>query len=103
MQLPESVDVPVLDLLTKLEERGRVITKPLLFFFCECKIGSVFCKLSRIIRKYPCRGTDVVGQLSRGLLQLREHLNSGRAVANHRDFLACHIDRRVPEPLLLDQ
>jgi len=103
MQLPESVDVPVLDLPTKLEERGRVITKLLLFFFGECKIGSVFCKLSRIIRKYPCRGTDVVGQLSRGLLQLREHLDSGRAVANHRNFLARHINRRVPGPLSLDQ
>jgi hypothetical protein len=103
MQLPESFDVPALDLLTKLKERGRVITKPLLFFFGECKIGSVFCKLSRMIRKYPGRGTDVVGQLSRGLLQLREHLDSGSAVANHRDFLACHIDRRVPGPLLLDQ
>ena len=103
MQLPESIDVPVLDLLTKFEEWGRIITKPLLFFFGECKIVPVFCKLSLIIRKYPCRRTDVVGQLSRGLLQLREHLDSRRAVANHRDFLACHINRRVPGPLSLDQ
>jgi hypothetical protein len=103
MQLPESVDVPVLDLLTKLDERGRIITKPLLLFFGKCKIGPFSCKFSRMVRKYPCGGTDVVGQLSRGLLQLREHLDSGRAVANHRDFLACHIDRRVPGPLLLDQ
>lgn len=103
MELLERVDSPALDLLAKLNERGRVITKFFLFFFGECKIGSVFCKLGRMIRKYPRRGTDVVSQLSRGLLQLREHLDSGSAIANHRDFLACHIDRRVPGPLLLDQ
>jgi hypothetical protein len=65
MQLPKSVDVPMLDRLTELPERGRVITKSLLFFFGECEVYSIFGKLRCIIGKYPCRGTDVVGQLSR--------------------------------------